>query len=131
MVTHYPLLASCKPGIVLLFLKMTVPVPVGREMWKALLPSLHARVLDQMLFGWWYKAAFLKSIGLVWDLYSRDDPRISSWCLLDCSQQSEVWAPQMRKTGSECSLAIWQSPSGAKQSLGRKILQRESCRVGF
>lgn len=100
-------------------------------MWKALLPSLHAHVLDQMPFGWWYKAAFLKSIGLVWDLYSRGDPRVSSWCLLDCSQQSEVWAPQMRKTGSECSLAIWQSPSGAKQSMGRKIIQQESCRVGF
>lgn len=59
-------------------------------------------------------------------------PRVSSQCLLDCLWQSDLWAPQMRKMDWECSLAIWQSPSGAKQSLGWKmLLQWESCRVFF
>jgi len=49
------------------------PAAVGREMWKALLPSLRALVLNQVPFGWWYRGAFWKSFGLVLDLHSRED----------------------------------------------------------
>lgn len=62
--TH-PLLASCKLEIVL-------------HLHRIILPSTFRQgdggSLCQVPFGWKYKAAFLKSVWLVWDLDSRDDP---------------------------------------------------------
>lgn len=133
MITCCPLLASCKLGVVLLLLQMIVASTCRQGVVESpasftLCPSAGPAVILLVVQGS-FSEVHWTCLGC---LQQGRLPRVGSQCFLDCLWQSDLWAPQMRKMDWECSLAIWQSPSGAKQSLGWKmLLQWESCRVFF
>lgn len=89
VVTH-PLLASCKLEIVLHLPRVILPSPFRQG---------DVGSLCQVPFGWWDKAAFLKSVRFVWDLDSGDDPLrsvFSAFCIargsLSCGLLKKGWA---------------------------------------
>lgn len=109
LVTH-PLLASCKLGIV---------PHLPRIILLSTFRQRDVGSLCQVPFGWWHKAAFLKSLRFFWDLDNRDDPLrsvFSAFCTahgsLSCRLLKKGWAGSV----------IWQSFSGAKQKLRQGFL---------
>lgn len=87
----HPLLASCKLEIVLHLPRIILPSTFRQG---------DVGSLCQLPFGWWHKAACLKSVRFVWDLDSRDDPLrsvFSAFCIahgsLSCRLlKKERWA---------------------------------------